>query len=62
MFSLNASRGNGGVHGRLVIVTLQLDISRVDRPVLHARTMNDAVFSMIADGRVRARARVVRVC
>ena len=47
MFSLNTSRGNGGVHGHLAILSLRPDISRVDRPVFHARTVNDAIFSMI---------------
>ena len=28
--SLNVSGGNGGVHGRQAIVSLRLDISRVD--------------------------------
>ena len=41
------------MHGRLAIISLLPDISRVDHPVLHTRTMNDAIFSMI-DG-VRAR-------
>ena len=38
------------MHSRLAIVTLQPDIFREDRPVLHARTMNDAIFSMIVAG------------
>ena len=38
------------MHGRLAIISLRPDISRVGRPVLHARTTNDAIFSMIAGG------------
>ena len=41
------------MHGRLAIISLRPDISRVDRPVLHARTMNVAIFSMIACVHVR---------
>ena len=43
------------MHGRLAIISLRPDISRVDYPVLHARTMNDAIFSMI-DGALGASA------
>ena len=39
------------MHGRLAIISLRPDICRVDCPVLHARTMNDAIFSMM--GRAR---------
>ena len=44
------------MHGHLAIISLLPDISRVDRPVLYARTMNDAIFSKI-DGRACARVR-----